>query len=101
VAIEYTGSVHFALNLEPLDQSIVPPALKHCNASIRLSPGEKLSRVMNLLALLKARSHSQDIVGQANISKAQRWRAGKASPMPGWLHQAKDQTSQWRCCHQR
>jgi hypothetical protein len=33
------------------------------------------------LALLKARSHTQDIVGQANISKAQRWRAGKASPM--------------------
>ena len=43
---------------------------------------------MGLLALLKARSHSQDVAGQADTSKAQRWRVGKASSMSSWLHQA-------------
>jgi hypothetical protein len=32
---------------------------------------------MSLLALLKARSHSQDIAGQADISKGQRWGVGE------------------------
>jgi hypothetical protein len=36
-----------------------------------LSPIEILSEVMSFLALLKARSHSQDVTGQANISKAE------------------------------
>jgi hypothetical protein len=47
-------------------------ALKHSNASIMLSPREFLSGVMSFLALLKARSHSQEVAGQANMSKAQR-----------------------------
>ena len=33
--------------------------------------------MMSFFALLKARSHSQDIAGQANISKAQRYRVEK------------------------
>jgi hypothetical protein len=32
---------------------------------------------MNLVALLKARSHSQDVAWQANISKDRRWRIGE------------------------
>jgi hypothetical protein len=48
-----------------------------------LSPREFLSGVMSLLALLKARSNSQDVAGQANISKAQRCRVGGASSISG------------------
>lgn len=47
-------------------------ALKYSNASIVLLPREFLSGVISFLALLKARSHSQEVTGQANISKAQR-----------------------------
>jgi hypothetical protein len=47
---------------------------------------EFLSGVMRLLALLKAHSHSQDVAGQANISKVQRCKVGKASSITGRLH---------------
>ena len=67
----------------PRLQNIRP--LKHSNASIRLSPREFLSRVMSLL---KARSHSQDVARQENISKDQRWRVVKASSISGRPHQA-------------
>jgi hypothetical protein len=80
MTVEYIGSIHFTLNLEPLDQTIV---LKHSNASIMLSPREFPSGVMSFLALLKARSHSQDVTGQVNISKVQRCRVGKASSISG------------------
>jgi hypothetical protein len=53
---------------------LVHHALKHSNASIILSPREFLSGAMRFLALLKARSHSQEVAGQANISKAKRWK---------------------------
>jgi len=58
-------------------------ALKHSNASIILSPREFLSGVMSFLALLKPRSYSQEVAGQADISKAQRCRVGKASSISG------------------
>jgi hypothetical protein len=45
-------------------------ALKHSNASIRLSPKEFFSRVMSLLAPLMTHSHSQDVAGRADTSKA-------------------------------
>ena len=83
MTIESTGSIHFALTLKLLINPLFHHALKHSNASVRLSPRGFLSGVVNLLALLKARSHSQDVAGQANISKARRWRVGKASS-PGY-----------------
>jgi hypothetical protein len=58
-------------------------ALKHSNASIMLSHREFLSGVMSFLVLLKPRSHSQDVSGQANILKAQRCRVGRASSISG------------------
>jgi len=45
-------------------------ALKHSNASIMLPPREFLSGVMSFLALLKPRSHSQDVAGQANAASS-------------------------------
>jgi hypothetical protein len=35
------------------------------------------------MSLLKARSHSQDVARQENISKGQRWRVGKGSSISG------------------
>jgi hypothetical protein len=43
---------------------------------------------MSFIALLKARSLSQDVAGQANMSRAPRCRVGKLSRTSGRLHQA-------------
>jgi hypothetical protein len=59
------------LNLEPFDQPLFRHALKHSSASIMLSSREFFPGVMSFLALLKARSHSRDVAGRANISRAQ------------------------------
>src|SRR5438046_2282240 len=48
-----------------------------------------LSGEISFLALRKARSHSQHVAAQPNISRAQRCRVGKVSSISsGWLHQA-------------
>src|SRR3954449_12887208 len=50
---------------------------KHSDASILSSPRRFLSGVINFFVLLNARSHSADIAGIANVSKAQRYSVGK------------------------
>jgi hypothetical protein len=75
--------MHFALTLKLLINPLFHHALKHSNASVRLSPREFLSGGSELVSTAKARLHSQDVAGQANISKARRWRVGKASS-PGY-----------------
>ena len=61
---------------------------KHPEASIRSSLKRFLSGVKGFFALLKARLHSRDIAGQANMSRAQRCKVGELSRTPGRLHQA-------------
>jgi hypothetical protein len=51
---------------------------KHSDASMNYSLRRFLSGVINFFVLLNTRSHSADMAGTANMSKAQRYSIGKA-----------------------